>query len=281
MINPILPRFSPNGNRLAFHLTGSKARDVWVYDLEHNTAAQLTFTKLGTTWFAWAPDGKHIVYGGATPPYGLWWIRSDGSGEPQQLLEGRDTLFPTSFAPDGRRLAYVEGAADVLTLTLDLTDAEHPKPGRPEPFLATPAKEQDAAFSPDGRWIAYTSNESGRNEVYVRPFPEPGGKWRISTDGGTGPVWSRNGRELLFLGADGRVVVSAYTAQAASFQAGKLRAWSPTQIAVGAMASFDVNADGKRLMTILAPEEETGNVHTTFVLNFAGELRRRVSEGRK
>ena len=89
---------------------------------------------------------------------------------------------------------------DLWTLPLDVSDPEHPKPGKPELFLGTPFNEQEPAFSPDGRWIAYTSNESGRNEVYVRPFPggapSGSGKWQISTGGGAHPIWSRNGREL-------------------------------------------------------------------------------------
>jgi Tol biopolymer transport system component len=282
MVNALFPRFSPDGKRVAFHLPGSKARDIWIYDIEHNSPTQLTFTPRGTTWFAWAPDGKHLAYGSATPPYGLWWIRADGSGEPQQLLEGRNTLFPASFAPDGTRLAYVESDDDILTLPLDLTDIEHPKPGKPEPFLATPAAEQDPAFSRDGHWIAYSSNESGRPEVYVRPFPGTGGKWRISTGGGLDPAWSRNGRELLFQGADGRVMITEYTAPGESFHSGKPHPWSPAKIVVGAFPSFDLHPDNQRLMVTLAPEEEnTGDVHAIFVLNFADELRRRVSEGRK
>src|SRR5258706_2718859 len=91
-----------------------------------------------------------------------------------------------------------ETSFDIWTLPLDLTDPDHPKPGKPELFLGTPAVEVSPVFSPDGRWLAYMSLESGGPEVYVRPFPGPGGKWQVSTGGGVMPVWSRNGRELFY-----------------------------------------------------------------------------------
>ena len=110
----------------------------------------------------------------------------------------------TEFDPDSGN--------DLWTLALDVSDPDHPKPGKPEPFLRSPSSEIFPAVSPDGRWIAYRSNESGRFEVYVRPFPGPGGKTQISNAGGTVPVWSRNGRELFFQNLDNRILVAEYTA---------------------------------------------------------------------
>ncbi len=285
MTKPALlrPRFSPDGKRLAYHRPGNKARDIWVYDLERDTHTQLTFTSTATTHMSWMPDGKHLVYGSGSPPYALWWIRADGSGEPQSLLEAKNPLWPQSVAPDGRRVAFVESTSDIFTLPLDLGDPEHPKPGKPEPLLATPAVEREAAFSPDGRWLAYQSDESGRPEVFVRPFPGPGGKWRISTDGGAFPVWSRNRPELLFVGVGNRIMASEYTSQDASFHVGKSRVWSPvTLMSSTAFSPFDLHPDGKRAVVLLKPEEEAsaGNLHATFLLNFAAELRRRVTAGK-
>ncbi len=134
--------------------------------------------------------------------FGLGWIRADGAGEIQRLLDSKNIVIPYSFFPDGRRLAYhefdPETGCDLWTLPLDVSDPDHPKPGKPELFLRTPSNERYPAVSPDGRWIAYQSDESGRYEVYVRPFPGPGGKWQISNSGGMLPIWSRNGRELFF-----------------------------------------------------------------------------------
>src|SRR5262249_47859536 len=155
------------------------------------------------------------------------------------------------FSPDGRRLAYYESSpettTDIWTLPLDLSDPEHPKPGKPEPFLRTPAAEMRAAFSPDGHWIAYQSDASGRNEVYVRPFPGPGGRWRVSAAGGGNPIWSREGRRLFFTSLDNRIMVASATAQGGSFLSLKPRLWSPAHIHQPAAAMFlDLAPDGKR-----------------------------------
>src|SRR5262249_994176 len=152
--------------------------------------------------------------------YSVRWIRADGVGETRLLLEGKRERRGYSFSPDGKRLAFAELADtgfDLWTLPLDVSDPEHPKPGKPELFLGTPADEQEPAFSPDGRWIAYRSNESGRNEVYVRPFPGGERKWQISNGGGAHPIWSRNGREVFYESSDNHIFVAAYTAKADSF----------------------------------------------------------------
>ena len=238
---------------------------------------------------AWTPDGKHIVYG-STPEAGtasLWWIRSDGSGEPQKLLERKNTgvgLRPQSFTPDGRRLAYddnvsTSAAVEIWTLPLDLTDPERPKPGKPEPFLTTAHRQVDASFSPDGKWIAYSSNESGVDDIFVRPFPGPGGKWRVSAAGGKFPTWSRTGRELFYFSlGDGRIMVANYTIQGDSFSMTKPQVWSDRQVLLpNFIRVIDLHPDGKRFAVFPRPEiEETkGNLHVTFLLNFSDELHRR------
>jgi Tol biopolymer transport system component len=282
------PRFSPDGKRLAFTMTGNKGSDVWVYDWERDTSTQLTFTGPGNLEMAWTPDGKHIVFGSnAAGASALWWIRSDGSGEPQKLLERKNTgvgLRPQSFAPDARRLVFDDNTTSgagvqIWTLPLDLSDPEHPKPGKPEPFLTTAVRQVDAAVSPDGKWMAYSSNESGVDDMFVRPFPGPGGKWRVSTGGGKYPTWSRTGRELLYFSlSDGRIMVANYTVQGDSFIATKPRVWSDRQVLQpNFIRVLDLHPDGKRFAVFPRPEIEAakGNLHLTFLLNFSDELRRR------
>src|SRR5260370_33207847 len=137
----------------------------------------------------WTPDGKHIAFESRSPgANSIRWVRAAGAGETQLLLESKGELRAYSFSPDGQRLAFAEQGAntglDLWALPLDMSDTEHPKAGKAELFLRTEFDEQEPAFSPDGRWIAYTSNESGRNEVYVRPFPirapSGSGKWQSS-----------------------------------------------------------------------------------------------------
>jgi serine/threonine-protein kinase len=270
------PRFSPDGNLLAIVMDAGNGNDIYTYDWRHDTMPRLTFNGQLNRDPVWAPDGKHIAYDSRD---GLYWIRGDGAGEPRRLLESKDNALAFSFSPDGRRLAFSENA-DLWTLPLDLTDPENPKPGKPEPFLKTAAAESQGMFSPDGRWIAYTSDETGRQEVFVRPFPGPGGKYQISTGGGHLPVWSRNGRELFYTLED-QILVAPYTAHGEAFSYSKAHLWTNTHIRpVGGRWFFDPAPDGKRLAVFPTEGSGESNVHITFLLNFSDELRRRVQEGR-
>jgi len=283
------PRFSPDGKRLAFTAMGGRGPDVWVYDWDRDIPTQLTFNGPGNLEMVWTPDGKHIVFGStAGGVAALWWMRSDGSGEPQKLLERKNTgvgLRPQSFSPDGRRLAFDDNVTrvagvEIWTLPLDLSDPEHPKPGKPEPFLTAAARQVDATFSPDGKWMAYSSNESGTDEIFVRPFPGPGGKWRVSSGSSKFPSWSRTGRELFYLSlVDGRIMVANYTVQGDSFDATKPRVWSDRQVLQpNFIRVLDLHPGGQRFAIFPRPdgEEITGNLHVTFLLNFFDELHRRL-----
>jgi serine/threonine-protein kinase len=288
------PRFSPDGKRLALAVGSARGNDIQVYDWQRDRMTRLTFTQ--TNFFpVWTPDGKHIVFQSqSSGASSLRWIRADGAGEAQPLLESKARAEPYSFSPDGPRLGFAERSVDtgldLWTLPLDVSDPEHPKPGKPELFLRTPFNEQEPAFSPDGRWVAHTSNESGRNEVYVRPFPggapSGSGKWQISTGGGHYPVWSRNSRELFYetRTPDNRIMVSTYTVKGDSFAADKPRPWSNTQIREPAgELNLDLAPDGKRFAVFPRPEpagEPKGSVHVTVLLNFFDELRRRVPVGK-
>ena len=273
------PRLSPDGSRLAYSAAASKGGDLWIYDLQRGAPTQLTFTGPGFREVAWAPDSRHLVYGDGAS---LWWIRADGSGQPQRILEKASNPRPSSFSPDGR-LVYspfgTQGLPDIWTLPVDLRDPEHPKPGKAEPFLSEPAVEVDPAFSPDGKFIAYASTELGPNEVFVRPFPGPGGKWKVSTTGGKFPAWAATTRELFFVGGDDRILVASYTINGDSFVASPPRPFAPTQVLRdGVRQNFDVTPDGKRVVVFPRPMETSseGPLHATFLLNFFDEVRRRV-----
>ena len=273
------PRLSPDGSRLAYSALGNRGGDVWVYDLQRNTPTQLTFTGGGLRELAWAPDSKHLVIGDGDS---LLWIRADGSGEPQRLLDKSRTPRPGNFSPDGRLVFSpfgAQGLPDVWTLPVDFSDPEHPKPGKPEPFLTEPYVEVDPAFSPDGKFVAYASSESGPNEVFVRSFPGPGGKWKVSTGGGKFPAWSPKTHELLFLGGEDRIMVASYTTTGDSFAAGVPRPWSSTQVLRdGVRQNFDIAPDGKRVVMFPRPMEAKaeGTLHANFLLNFFDDVRRRV-----
>jgi serine/threonine-protein kinase len=179
-------RFSPDGKRLAFSIGTAQGYDIWVKDLDRDTPSRLSFLPGLNDWPVWTPDGKNIVFRSSNPAApGMYWIRSDGSGEAQRLTDGKLSEVPYSFSPDGKRLAFDQagngGSFDIFTAPIE-GDASHPKLGKAELFLGTPFHEVDPAFSPDGRWLAYQSNESGTFEVFgsVRaavPWP-----WRTMAD---------------------------------------------------------------------------------------------------
>ena len=270
------PRVSPDGRKLAL-VNGT---DIYIHDLERDTTAHLRSGRV--TVPVWAPDGQHISVGDS---FGIAWMRSDGAGEPIELLEGRRLLVPWSFSPDGSRLAYYtrssETGNDLWTLPLDLTDPDRPRPGKPELFLGTPASEADPQFSPDGRWIAYTSDESGHGEVYVRPFPGGnGGKWQVSRGSAGYPIWSKKRRELFYETTDHQIMAVDYTVNGNSFVPGKPRLWTERPIlSVGGMPNLDLAPDGKRFVVFAPVAADAGRVHVTMLLNFFDDLLRRMPKG--
>jgi serine/threonine-protein kinase len=263
---------------------------VWVKDLERGTTSRLTSLPGHNTSPVWAPDGRSIVVGSLYGPApGIYWIRSDGSGEPQRLTEGKTTQLPYSFSPDSKRLAFLQlsagGHPEIWTAPVEVgRDRGVPlaRLGKAEPFLATPFSVGQPAFSSDGRWLAYSSNETGTYEVYVRSFPGPGGKLPISTGGGRFPIWSRHALKLFFLGPDGRIMVVGYKASGDCFVAGKPKMWSPKSLLVVVGAPpYDLSPDGKRFAAVLYPDgtaEQAAKPITsvTVILNFFEELRRRA-----
>jgi Tol biopolymer transport system component len=278
----LYPRLSPDGRKVAF--TGD-GQDVYVHDLDQSTTTRLTFTG-HTNTPVWTPDGKHIVFDVDANDYSLYWIRSDGAGDPQRILQNPDFMRPYSFSPDGRQLAYIgrssETGFDLWILPVDITDTDHPKAGNPEPFLHTAAYEMVPQFSPDGRWIAYRSNEAGSFEIYVRPYPAgSGGRWwRVSNGGGLYAFWVNNGRELFYETADNRIMVVDYSVNGASFVVSKPRLWSDKQLFFTGTSNLDLAPDGKRFVALEMPETaasgEKGSVHVTVLENFFDEVRRRI-----
>ena len=169
-----------------------------------------------------------------------------------------------------------QGRPDLMTVALD-SDGAEAKPGKPEPFVKTEFVETGGVFSPDGRWMAYQSNESGAPEVYVRPFPDTGVKRMISNGGGQRPVWSRNGHELYFLGADNRLMVAGYLVKAGSFSPDKPRVWSITRIVwPGVGMPYDLAPDGKRFAVVVRTGDDEQRANLTFLFHFFDELKRRV-----
>jgi serine/threonine-protein kinase len=276
----LTPRISPEGRRVALTVAG----DIDVYDIARGALTRVTFEKGPNSFPVWSPDGKRIAFSPARS--GLWWVRADGSAPPERLMDTAQRAMSCSFSPDGKYLALHQqgtGAGrNIWILPFDISDPDHPKPGKAEPFLQNPVNEFDPAFSPDGRWLAYASSESGSMQIFVRPFPSSrgAGKWQVSTDGGRFPVWSPVGRTLFYIGQGSRILAADYTAAGDAFTPGKPRVWSNTPIATyGVYSPYDIAPDAERFAVFATPNKpaEPGiTLHVTFLLNFFDELKRRL-----
>ena len=277
----VLPRISPDGRKVAFAGAGPA---IYIHDLERDTTTRVT-ASASASYPIWAPDSTHIVYQSATDGFSLYWTRADGAGEPTLLLKSStEVTVPWCFSSDGRWLAYFRSAppvrANIWILPVDASDPKHPKPGQPEQFLSSSSTENLPRFSPDGRWIVYRSNESGRDEIYVRPFPaKDGGKSQISSEGGLYGLWSNNGHELFYETSDNQIRVVDYRVEGHTFIPGKPRLWSDKRILYSGTSNIDIAPDGKRFLVMMSQEAAAGEkspVHVTMLLNFFDEVKRRI-----
>jgi serine/threonine-protein kinase len=285
----IAPRLAPDGRRIVVVTQTSASGDgqrVWIYDMARHTLTPLTSKKERSLWGVWSPDGAQIAFqtilaGRNT----LSWKSADGAGTSETLRASEQSYpAPSSWSRDGK-IAFVEGsptkANDILVLDTRATDR------RAQPVVQTPAGEYHPAFSPDGNWLAYTSNESGQPEVYVQPYPGPGPRVLVSTNGGEAPAWRGDGAELYYhyhtfniTPADGVLVMNAVpvTATAPRFSVGTpRRLFEGRYLAAFPARGYDVTLDGRRfLMTQMIEPPSPPRSDLVLVENWLEELRRRV-----
>ncbi|MGH9365020.1 MAG: hypothetical protein ACRD1B_07125, partial [Thermoanaerobaculia bacterium] len=239
---------------------------IWVYDLTRSTWSRLT-SEGENNLPIWSSDGKRVIFASVRPgARPLLWMPADGSGPAEELAREKEWTYPSSSSPDGKVIAVtlaVPSGPEIWMLPLE-------GDRKLRPFLVPPFHGEVAQFSPDGRWVAYTSNESGRFEVCVRPYPGPGGKWLISTDGGAAPVWARSGREIFYRSGDKMMAVPVQTGSA--FSAG-----TPQVLFEGhGLHSFDVLPDGQRFVMVQAPDKAAAPLQLVFVPDWSDELKFRL-----
>ncbi len=267
-----IPRLSPDGNRITTDIAGNSI-DVWVYDIPGETLTRMTFE--GNNQFPiWTPDGKRVTFratrGGTR---NVWWKPVDGSGAEEQLTSGDTNQTPQSWSPDGQMLFYVD-SDPVERDGIWVLPLEGEREARP--FVQTRFRERSAKISPNGQWLVYHSDESGRSEIYVQPFPGPGGKRQISTEGGGEPVWARNGRELFY--RNGNKMMAVDIQLQPTFNAGKPRLLFEISASflTNPVGAFDVTPDGQRFLMVRLSEQELPATQLTVVQNWFEELKRLV-----
>jgi Tol biopolymer transport system component len=292
------PRFSPDGRLLAVTIDTEGSSDVWVYDLQRRTRTRLSWG--GAAGFpVWTPEGRQVAFHAArSGPWNLFARQADGSApiEPlisaprperpvsggrsiEQLLPGNlpvlsgaNPQYPASWTKDGSSLAFTErkpnGERDIWVLA---------RGGELVPFLVTPFDEFSPAFSPDGRFLAYVSDESGRNDVYVQPYPGPGPRWLVSIEGGEDPIWSPDGREIIYRRGDALMTVSVQTNP--SFSVGEEhRVFEGRYEASMTARNYDVSPDGRHFVFVRG-EDTVGAPQFHVVLNWVSELGHRATLG--
>jgi len=270
----MFPKISPDGRQLAVTVRALKD-DIWIYDIPRDTISRLTFEGNNQAP-AWAPDGKKILFlSNRTGSLNLFAKLSDGGGSEEQITKSEHFFLPGSISPDGRFTFYVENHP---TLGQDIWMSPLAGDRRPSIFLQTPANESAPTISPDGRWLAYVSTESGRFEVYIRPFPGPGGKLQISREGGTEPVWARNGRELFY--RNGNKMMVADIATTPSFNAGipRLLFERRYERSPAVVANYDVAADGQHFLMVKEGGKEPPPSQINVVVNWFEELKEKAPE---
>jgi serine/threonine-protein kinase len=290
LFNPGTPEvalaLSPDGQRLAVKITSDSGDDIWVKQLDDGPLSRLTFDDGVDRRPRWSPDGRNIMYNSdrlqGAGHYDLWTQPADGTGAPEVLLDLEGSILEVQITPDGSTFALrvgglsnVFGVRDIVSLRAGETE--------PAPVAAEPYDEKAVALSPDGRWAAYESTETGRDEIYVRPFPNAQeGKWQVSTLGGINPKWAHSGRELFYINGSGEMVAAEIRTTASTFEVTNRRALfqASDRGLDGATnyASWDVDVDDQHFIMVQFGAGDPAASANEFVLvqNWITELEERV-----
>jgi eukaryotic-like serine/threonine-protein kinase len=274
------PALSPDGNKLAFAVENNDVGDIWVLDVARHTKTRVTFGPQYSRNPVWWPDGKSFVfsYGPSGREGSLHRQNADGTGSNEKLLETPGiTELPYSVSADGRYIAYTRRDPksstnnDIWVLPM-FPDTSGDK--KPFPVVATNFAEITPAFSPDGKWLAYANNATGRHEIYIQPFPSGAGRWQVSTAGGTSPNWRKDGQELFFISLDSQVMAVEVSQKGAGLQLGAphvlFKSAAPT--VRPSSGPYTVSADGKKFV-INTVSQQSITEPLTLITNWTADLK--------
>jgi eukaryotic-like serine/threonine-protein kinase len=273
------PALSPDASKLAVAIETNGIADIWVIDLARHTKTRITFGPQYSGEPVWWPDGKSIVfsYGPAGATDSLYRQNADGTGNKEKLMETSGIgAYPFSVTPDGRYIAYMRHDPkshtgwDIWVLPMFPDKSGEQKPF---PVVSTNFQDVTPAFSPDGKWLAYANDETGRLEVYIQPFPSGTGRWQVSTAGGGRPHWRKDGKELFFNSTDQQGIMAVDIQQnGASLQLGTPHALFKATTVSGATGTYTASADGKKfVMNTVLPESITEPL--TLITNWPADLK--------
>ena len=265
------PQVSPDGQRVAAGITEGETH-IWVYDILRTTLTRQTFGGGVNTTPVWSPDGRRLAFlSNREGPLNMFWQLADGGGGVERLTTVDNQTAPASFSPDGQLLAFVEDSpAGRAIRVLNLADHEA------ETFLQTGYEETAPKFSRDGNWMVYTSTESGRREVYVQPYPGPGGKWQISSDGGQEPVWNPQGGELFYRSGNRIMAVAVDTDSGFTAGTPQMLFEGPYLPTAASLPYYGVSPNGQRFLMLEPVVSQTGATQIIVVQNWHEELKRLV-----
>ena len=273
------PRLSPDGTRVAVHAADQEL-DLWVWDLGRITLTRATFDAALDTYPVWPPDGRRLIFSSERAgTRNLFSQAADGTGAVERLTESPNVQSLTAVSPDGRRLIFTETAPktgeDVMQLTMDGTR-------QVTPLVQSQFAERNGIVSPDGRWLAYEANDSGRFEVFVRPYPDVNsGRWQVSTGGGTRPLWARTGSELFYVAPSGAIMrlgVERAASWSATTPAPLIKDGYVTSPGGTNGRTYDITPDGQRFLMIKQGGANQNVVPPSLIVvqNWVEELKRLV-----
>jgi WD40 repeat protein len=263
---------SPDGTRLAMSIRDAKSgrSDIWIRDMERGVTSRLTFDPKDEFAPVWSKDGKSVIFASDRDgTNGIYEKSASGTGPTKKIWTSQDRIIPGGLSPDGRFLAvnrWTQGT--VQTWILPMAGSK-----KPYAFLHASFQEGMPVFSPDGHYMAYVSNETGRFEIYVRRFPGPSGKWQVSAEGGIDPQWSADGRTIYFRSLNSKLMAAPVT-PGAGFQAGVPKALFTAEFTAGTgVDQYQVSRDGKKIL-LITPTERQKTSPITVILHWDKGIKR-------